>query len=294
MNTAEYPGFKKIGIEDREVFAQHLAKFETYSDFNLLSLLSWNSGGHNSYCLLNGNLVLRMKDYLTDGFIHSIIGNSRLDETVSKLINEAGQLSMVPEPVVMGLQNKGEFKITEDRDSFDYILSTERITKLEGSDFKPLRKNVHGFTLRYSNYEIKELDRSNREVKDAVLKLTQDWCVSKNFDEEKCAEEKEIINNFMNFSESFNCVLLGLYVENKFIAFTFNEIVTPQVAMGHFGLADNNYAHSSYFIEYETSKYFHARGIPTLNHEQDTGILGLRTTKMTYVPVKFLKKYTIS
>ena len=293
-DTLQYPDFKKIGVEDKELFSLHLTKFETYSDFNLLSLLSWNSGGHNSYTLLSDNLVLKMKDYLTDGYIYSIIGETHLDESVNRLIKDVGQLSMVPEIVVSEMENKSSLNITEDRDNFDYILSTEAISKLEGAQFKPLRKNVHGFLDRYPNYEVRNLDLTQKVERDSIIKLTEDWCSSKNFDDKKCAEEVEIINNFINYSEHFNCVLMGLYVNNKFVAFTFNEIVTPEVAMGHFGLADNSYAHSSYFIEYETSKYFYSRGIPTLNHEQDTGLEGLRTTKMTYRPVKFLKKYSIS
>ncbi|KKS31720.1 hypothetical protein A2380_03870 [candidate division WWE3 bacterium RIFOXYB1_FULL_43_24] len=294
LGTIQYPDFKKIGLEDKELFSTHLARFETYSDFNLLSLLSWNSGGYNSYTLLNDNLVLKMKDYLTDGFIYSIIGDSHVDESVTRLIKDVGQLSMVPEIVVNEIENKSPLNITEDRDSFDYILSTTDISKLEGSQFKPLRKNIHGFLDKYPDYEVRNLDLSQKIVRDSILKLTEDWCSSKNFDDKKCAEEVEIINNFINYSENFNCILMGLYVNNKFVAFTFNEVVTPEVAMGHFGLADNSYSHSSYFIEYETSKYLYSKGITTLNHEQDTGLQGLRTTKMTYSPIKFLKKYSIS
>lgn len=130
--------------------------------------------------------------------------------------------------------------------------------------------------------------------KSRILNLTQAWSEKKNFEEEKVEEELKSINAFIEYSSYFDCVALGLFVDEHLVAFTFNEITPSGVIMGHFGKADNAIPYCSYYVEYETAKYFHDLGFETMNHEQDTGLKGLRATKMTYAPVDFLQKFTIT
>jgi hypothetical protein len=57
--------FKTIGSEDISIIQQHTDKYLPYSDFNPLSLLCWNANDDNSYAILENNLIIKIKDYLT-------------------------------------------------------------------------------------------------------------------------------------------------------------------------------------------------------------------------------------
>jgi uncharacterized protein len=286
----EYPNFKKIGIEDKPVFNKHLNGFPSYSDFNLLSLLSWNADGNNSFSVLNDNLVLKVKDYLSDGCNYSVLGNKDIDATISTLIKDVKCLKFVPDMVVDLIKDKNLYTITPDRDNFDYILSTEKVSKLEGHAYKALRKNINNFKRAYPCASTSQIDLNSKDICKTVINLTREWCKNKSFDSNKQDEEVLILNNFMEYSKHFNCVLLGLFDSSKLIAYVFNEITDDNMIMGHFGKADKDYKDSSYYMEYANTCFFLEKGYPYVNLEQDAGLEGLRTAKLIYNPVDFLKK----
>lgn len=287
-----YPNFKKITIEDKKTFDE-FNKFAPYSDFNLLSLLSWNTEESNTFSILNNNLVIRIKNYLDDGFTYSILGESKIDDSLKLLLGNGFTLGMVPEVTVSNIQNREAFIIEEDRDNFDYIVSTKLLSELEGSDFKQIRKYINSFKKNYPNYQIKEMNLENPSETNEILKITKDWVSIKEFDANKLEEELAITSKFLDLAKYFKSVLIGLYIEDKLIAYTFNEIVSEEYVMGHFGKSINTYEYSSKFIEHETSKFFFDKGFKYINHEQDTGIEGLRIAKLSYKPVFFLKKFKI-
>ena len=95
MLENQFPNFKKVDISDKEIFLEILHGLPSYSDFNLLSLLSWNADGNNAYSLLNNNIVIRIKDYLGTGENYSIIGTTKIPESVESLISNFSKLNFV-------------------------------------------------------------------------------------------------------------------------------------------------------------------------------------------------------
>ncbi len=65
------------------------------------------------------------------------------------------------------------------------------------------------------------------------------------------------------------------------------------MAMGHFGKALTTHKYASKYIEIKASEQLYAMGFTHVNIQQDTGLLGLRTTKLESKPEYFLKKYTL-
>ncbi|MEJ0042787.1 MAG: hypothetical protein WDM81_11525 [Rhizomicrobium sp.] len=52
-------------------------RFPPYSDFNFLNLYSWDAGERVRLSSLNGNLVIRFADYLTDEPFYMFLGPHR-------------------------------------------------------------------------------------------------------------------------------------------------------------------------------------------------------------------------
>jgi hypothetical protein len=86
----------------------------------------------------------------------------------------------------------------------------------------------------------------------------------------------------------------GIFIDGQLEAFTINELLPSKYAITHFTKADPTKVGVFEFLYHELAKQLHAKGAFYLNREQDLGLEGLRAAKMSWRPIKFLKKYTIS
>ena len=86
---------------------------------------------------------------------------------------------------------------------------------------------------------------------------------------------------------------VGIYLNNRLIGFSIDELLKDGYVISHFGKADRSYTGIYKYIEHVNAKYFYAKGYKYINYEQDLGIPGLKKTKELWHPIKFLEKYTI-
>ena len=77
----EFPEFKKLELSDKEDVEAFTKKFPPYSDFNFVSMWSWDIKGEMRLSILNGNLVVRFTDYITGDPFYSFLGNNKTNET---------------------------------------------------------------------------------------------------------------------------------------------------------------------------------------------------------------------
>jgi uncharacterized protein len=289
-NTYTFPEFKKLEISDRETIEAFTEKYPPYSDFSVLSMLSWNAADDNAFSVLHNNLVIKLKDYLGDGYNYSFIGTENPNESLEELFKITDVIGFVPEFVAETVDKK-KYLVEEDRDSFDYIIDIGGLSGLSGGTYKSLRRSIREFTGKFSGYTVRELDL--RRDKRLILDLTKLWCSLKDFDKEKTDEDVETVEKFIKYSKGFNVFSFGLFVSGSLIAFTLNELKGTDWAMGHFGKSDNRYNNSSFVMEHETAKKLWEMGYRHINLQQDTGLLGLREAKSALKPAYYLKKYTI-
>ena len=124
----QFPKFKELQLPDVEDVQRYTAQYAPFSDFNFASLWSWNIDSSVLLSDLNGNLVVRLGDYVTGAVFYSFLGDSRVNDTVEALIdlssreNLQPRLRLVPE-VVAGQLDSDRFSITEDDKHADYIFT---------------------------------------------------------------------------------------------------------------------------------------------------------------------------
>src|SRR6185295_15686005 len=108
-------------------------QFPPYSDFNFVSMWSWDIKGDMRICQLHGNLVVRFTDYITGEPFYSFLGNHEVNDTARQLLELSKKegfelaLKLVPEESIKHLDNM-TFHIVEDRDHFDYIFDTKSLS----------------------------------------------------------------------------------------------------------------------------------------------------------------------
>jgi hypothetical protein len=293
MEKTVYPDFDKVA-DGLEVIKKITRSFLPYSDFNIISLICWNQENENRFSMLDKNLVIKVKDYLKDSYSYSLIGNHSITSSINKLLNDDRKLSYIPEFVVNKLRGKNHYEITEDRDSFDYVFEIDDLCCLEGGSQKSNRKRIHSFQKFHEGYTVKLLDLSNKHIQEELLELTTKWAKCKKMTTQQIEEDCKMISTFCYFAKFFDTLSTGLYIDNRLIAVSFNELLENGWVMGHFGNSDISYEYSALVLEHETSKLLKSKDFKYLNHQQDTGILGLREYKMSLKPAFFLKKYFVN
>ena len=158
----EFPNFKKLELSDKEAVEKFTQKYPPYSDFNFVSIWSWNVDGEMKISQLNGNLVVRFIDYITNEPFYSFLGDNTTNETAETLLELSRregitlQLKLMPEDSIKGL-NDQKFKIVESRDNFDYVYSLSSLYECNGKAYEKQRLLVNRFCKKYSGIEVRLL-----------------------------------------------------------------------------------------------------------------------------------------
>jgi uncharacterized protein len=284
--------FKELSVE----IIDFIQKYEPYSDFNYVSLFSWNTDDSAAYSFINGNLIIRIPDYTTDEIVYSMLGTSLVDDSLELLLTFTKEIKLVPRIVIENIQNPDKFTIVEDPDNFDYIYETDNISSLKGGKLKKKRNKVNKLLKEIGEtLEITTIDKINKELSNDLLDVFDRWSHEKNTPiNESVSERKAIIRLLDNFSNFKGLLVTILKRNGSIVGFSINEILPNKYALCHFEKSLLIHENIYTFLACETSKELENRGVSLLNWEQDLGISNLRKSKLMYGPSKYLKKYTIT
>jgi hypothetical protein len=307
----EFPKFKPIELSDKQDVEKITHKYPPYSDFNFVSMWSWDIKGEMRLSSLNGNLVVRFTDYLTGEPFYSFLGNNKSTDTVEKLLELSKkeglklQLKLIPGDSIKGL-DLSKLRAQEDRDHFDYVFSHKNISLYEGSDYQRHRNRVRRF-INNRKYEMITLNLADKINQKMLLDLIEYWVnkqkngISKKHDEDYFKIDDDLENEFIAFKKLLSApvdflnslICFSLFVDGILSGFIVNEKISQDYSLAHFGKANTKYDGIYHFLMQQNSRIFLDLGINYLNHEQDLGLENLRYSKTNYKPTHFLKKYVI-
>lgn len=294
-----FPKFKKISRNDREEIIAHTKNYLPYSDYNFNSLWAWDTTGELRFSDLNGNLVVRMPDYLTGEPVLSFIGVEKLNETVSTLLDYSekrgseAELMLVPEVAANKLTSK-KLSVNEDRTHFDYVFSTKKLAELKGRSFKAKRHLANKFINEHPGAVFKTSPVSDPESYRQILEVLKAWEGKRGKKDDVKLENKAIRRTLKLSKLDKNELLLsGVYLDSTLLAFSIDEILSNGYAISHFYKIKSEFKGASEYLNQKTAEFLNNNGVELWNWEQDLGLDGLRRSKMSYRPVQFLKKYRI-
>jgi uncharacterized protein len=299
--TPKYPEFKKITIDDREIIQSYVNNFDPFSDFNFVSLWSYNVDDAVEISFLNENLVVKFEDYMTQEKFFSFLGSNEklktslelLDLSVKhnlnpmlKLIPDLDQANGVDETPLDGI------KIEDDPDNYDYILSVEDELHLKGNKFYDKRNLINRFNRLQPAAYIRPLDFSQDQL--AINKLNEKWRVLKNKSAIEFQHESRAIHRLTSNSIHFQVDALGVFINGDLEAYTIYEYLPRNFVIVHFEKCNPEIDGLSSYIRQQSATKQHQNDALFINYEQDLGIAGLKKAKSLWHPIKFLKKKVIS
>ena len=300
----QFPLFKNLELSDKVDIDTITSQYPPYSDFNFVSMWSWNVEGEMKVSQLNGNLVVKFTDYITAEPFLSFLGTNRISETVEALLTLSHatgmqeQLRLVPEISIQGL-DETKFVLQEDRNHFDYILSLETL-----ADYEAGRLTGHASFNRRLLEEhepfltMKTLDLNDAQNRQEIVSLTTIWMKNK-VEQNKSflSHLEDAVKRYLYITENKyhdSFVSVGIFHKSKLIAFTINELVDPDYSICHFMKGDNSFKGIYSHLVTKTAQEILKTGRKYINFEQDLGLKNLRQSKKTFNPVSFLKKYNLN
>jgi hypothetical protein len=295
MALARLPHFKEIDLTSREIIKDFLLRYPLEaSEYTFTNIFAYRYIYNFRLSLSSNNLIIIKNTEPVSAFCP--VGSSQISDVLEEIFNylkdytSEPYLERVPESFVNAyLRDSDVFIIEEERDHFDYVYNVKELAELKGNKFHDKKNKVNKFRSLYK-YEYHTL---TSDLIEECVEFEDYWCQEKDcedypgLDKERCA----ILEMLRNF-KSLNIKGGIIKIENKIAALTLGEKMLPDTFVIHIEKANTGFPGLYQVINQEFLRY-QAGDCTFVNREQDLGIQGLRNAKMSYNPVKFVKKYKI-
>ncbi len=290
-----FPEFSKLNLEHREEITSFANQFPPYHDFRFSNLFCWNVDGSTEIAQLNGNLVFGLPDYVTGERVLTMLGHHHVDESLNTLLASSSPLKYVPESVIETIGEPTNFKVTEDRDSFDYVYDLTDIVSLTGKQFKHKRNKINGARKSLAqNLTIKNTQSIDQKTTGDLRRLFRQWARNSAKTPQEQRFESIAFDHMLSHADYFDLLFSAIYVNDELAAFSINELVGNRFAICHFEKALRHiHEELPSLIAHQAALDLLAAGCTQVNWEPDLGIAGLRQSKMAFHPDHFLKKYLV-
>lgn len=289
--------FKKIELEDRELL-EHYLKQKTYRSCELVfpNIYLWSRKYPTDYAIVEDTLIFRSFEEkggtsitFPAGEIEQI--HKALDVMMQwfKEQNLTVHMHLVQEPEfeLLNLWYPGEFEITYDRDSADYVYETEKLITLAGKKLHGKRNHINKFKELYPDWSYEPITKENVED---CFQMALEWrninqC---EWDVEK-RDEMCVTLNALRLLEELKLTGGLIRVEGRVIAFAIGEPLNPDTFVVHIekAFADIQGAYPMINQQFAANA---AKDYLYVNREEDTGSEGLRKAKLSYRPVFLVDK----
>lgn len=185
------------------------------------------------------------------------------------------------------------FEVKEQEDSKDYLYDGEALRTLAGKKLHKKKNNYNAFVKAYEGrIEYRKLCCSDRED---VWKFLDFWRQQKGDDvEEHLDYEVRGIHDILKNCSEMAVEMGGVYVDGRMEAFTIGSLnPLENMAVIHIEKANPEMRGLYQYINREF--LVHAfPDVALVNREDDMGLEGLRKAKMSYNPIAFARKYSVT
>ncbi|OGK31839.1 hypothetical protein A3I56_01075 [Candidatus Roizmanbacteria bacterium RIFCSPLOWO2_02_FULL_43_10] len=294
-----FPDQEKLDIKHALALKKLLDGYPPYSDFNLVSLYSWNVKDDIEVSELYNNIVIKFTDYISCKPYFSFLGKTKVNTTARLILIGLKKrirfpaLKNIPATVAMRI-SKRRYKIQEDRDNFDYIYNIRNYLALVGSPYKKKRNLIKRYReLHGERTAIKRITLSQPSTQKAILKVFDQWRRTTLKTSQYAKNERRALMRYFTFHTLGKTRNYGFFYDRILIGFACFELLPNRMVMCHFEkIAEKKHGISEFFL-YTVLKILARQGYRRINYMQDLGIPGLRHRKTLLRPQKYLKKYII-
>lgn len=286
--------FKKITIDDMGTVGDFLSKApnEISCDATFVNLLIWQEKFGNTYAVQDGQLFMKIEK-IGDNNLFALPFGGNMADGLSRLNKHLGGNLPVFQAQEGDRLEKfrrivgDKYIFEESRNNFDYVYSQSDLAALSGKKYHGKRNHIASFTKKYAwRYE-----RITADILDDIRNCANKWYNKKNLleDIDMRIEKKGVLlllDNWELLKLTGGCI----FANGEIVAFTIGTPINNEIFDIHIEKALPEYSRAYTVINRE----FAANELSAykyINREEDLGLEGLRRAKLSYYPIRFVKKY---
>ncbi len=297
--------FKKLELSDQEVVTPYLsADGVIMSDRTFASLYIWRDVYGVQICIKDGLLYFLSDDYngrRTYYMPLCLNGNCDLPRAMAEIeadaeaVGQPWQMVLVSTGGMEAIEAAypGKYEFVDDRDGYDYIYDAEALRTLKGRKFQSKRNYVNRFKNLYEDrWEYQIIDPVVH--RDLLHAYTIEWGKARSGDgyQEDYAHELEAIDTALAHYDELHMRGGILLVDGKVAAYTLGSVYAEGIMDVLFEKADTSIDGAYPMINNQFAIH-EFEDMKLINREEDLGIEGLRTAKLSYNPVQLTEKYIL-
>ena len=288
--------FRKLTLDCIDVIRPYFTHNENrLCDCTVGGTFIWRDYHQTEYAIESGDLYLKV-EYPEPAFTPPR-GKEPDKGSYERIIdycvanNMSARLCAVSEPTLHRiLELFPDAKARTDRNWSDYLYLSSDIAGLSGRKFSGQRNHINRFMRDHLTWSFERITYDHvTVVKDFFEKYASEHIKDDSLAYvEGNRKALEVLDNLGAYG------LCGgvLYVGGEVAGASFGETVGDTLFV-HTEKADTAYNGSYPMLVNQFARMFVTDGIEYVNREEDDGVEGLRTSKLSYHPVELLHKYTV-
>ncbi|OGC32567.1 hypothetical protein A2311_04455 [candidate division WOR-1 bacterium RIFOXYB2_FULL_48_7] len=282
----KFPEFKLLTIDDHQGLKPLMQAYpRTICELSLANLHLWQDYDHPRVTRINDNICILISPEGGKPFFYEPLGRHKLNETIETCLRQTGLLSRVSASI-LELLPKERYVIFHLRDQDDYIYLVQELAAMKGKKYDGKRNHIKRFLKAHPSPVYRQL---RPEDEAAAGQLFEKWFAARKETRyfQKLAypaQKNALARAFSGFSRLH---LFGgaLFLDQELVGFNLGSELSREMVAVHFMYTDpHRHGLTQYLLQtacketYNNYKY--------INLEQDLGIPGLRTAKLSYHPYK--------
>ena len=184
------------------------------------------------------------------------------------------------------------FEIRNARDSFDYVYDINALADLRGKKLQKKRNHFNRFQTLYPDYRVEPIGCANLS---RVQHMVNDWYVHRRKSDPEgdyLLESLAMVRAFRHYEE-LGMEGIALLQGDRVLAVTLGSRLSRDTFDIHFEKAREDVPGAYNAVNCEFARYLRLKypEIAYLNREDDVGLEGLRTAKLSYYPHHMVEKH---
>lgn len=271
-------------------------KISRTSDYTIGAMYMWRDFYDTGFSIYDDMIVFKVKFLGKSSFTYPV-GPGSIEKVMDAIKeyclanNQPLWFCTTPEealPVLVD-QFHGRIPCHPSRDWADYLYNAEDLAKMAGRRFSGQRNHINKFIKTYPDYRYQKITPENLG---RVVEFLRDYQKNHGKSTPLAKEEFKRALELMPLMHKFNLSGGFIEVNDQIIAMAVGEIVNDTLYV-HIEKANRDYPGSYQMIVREYASHTITKDVLYINREEDVGDEGLRTSKLSYHPVKLLDKYCV-
>jgi hypothetical protein len=287
MTPPLFPELKPVRPDDRDFIKDRLdARPFGICEMNFANILIWEDSERPRYTMIHDSLCILVEPTFEPAYFLPPVGGSDLEKTIATCLAVAPRLSRVPEEIA---QTCGaSFRVEEDRDNFDYVYLARDLAELTGKKYDGKRNRIRKFESGFDH----AYEGLQREHTEDCRRLLLRWFEEKGNGDPHMKAEKDAILKALSMFDDLGLVGGVVKVAGRVEAFSIGMRLSDDTAVIQIEIANPAFPGLAQWInrEFVRREWTAYRFI---NREQDMGMPGLRSAKLSYQPHHLVKKFNL-